>query len=61
MGTAKLTAKDTIAVTDKDGKVAELKAKNIIIATGASTAVPAAWKVDGEKVVTYLEAILQEK
>jgi dihydrolipoamide dehydrogenase len=61
MGTAKLTAKDTIAVTDKDGKVTELKAKNIIIATGASTAVPAAWKVDGEKVVTYLEAILQEK
>jgi len=61
MGTAKLTAQDTIAVTDKDGKVTELKAKNIIVATGATSAVPAAWKVDGEKVVTYLEAILQEK
>ncbi len=61
MGTAKLTAKDTVAVTDKDGKVIELKAKNIIVATGATTAVPGAWKVDGEKVVTYLEAILQEK
>lgn len=61
MGTAKLTAKDTVAVTDKDGKVGELKAKNIIIATGASAAVPGAWKVDGEKVVTYWEAILQEK
>ncbi len=61
MGTAKLTAKDTVAVTDKDGKATELRAKNIIIATGASAAVPAAWKVDGEKVVTYLEAILQEK
>jgi dihydrolipoamide dehydrogenase len=61
MGTAKLTAKDTVAVTDKDGKLTELKAKNIIIATGATSAVPGAWKVDGEKVVTYLEAILQEK
>jgi dihydrolipoamide dehydrogenase len=61
MGTAKLTAKDTVAVTGKDGKLTELKAKNIIVATGATSAVPGAWKVDGEKVVTYLEAILQEK
>ena len=61
MGTAKLTAKDTVSVTGKDGKVTELKAKNIILATGASTVVPAAWEVDGEKVVTYLEAVLQEK
>jgi dihydrolipoamide dehydrogenase len=61
MGFGKLTAKDTVAVTDKDGKVTELKAKNIIVATGASVAVPGAWKVDGEKVVTYWEAILQEK
>jgi len=61
MGTAKLIAKDTIAVTDADGKVIELKASNIILATGASAFVPAAWKMDGQKVVTYLEAILQEK
>lgn len=61
MGEAKLKSKDTITVTDKDGKVTELKAKNIIIATGATAAVPSAWKVDGEKVVTYQEAILQEK
>jgi dihydrolipoamide dehydrogenase len=38
-----------------------LTAKNILVATGASAAVPAAWKVNGEKVVTYLEAILQDK
>ena len=48
-------------MTDKDGKLTELSAKNIIVATGASSAVPGAWKVDGEKVVTYQEAILQEK
>ena len=61
MGTAKLTANDTIAVTDKTGQVVELKAKNIIVATGATATIPAAWKMDGQKVVTYLEAILQEK
>jgi dihydrolipoamide dehydrogenase len=61
MGEAKFKAKDAITVTDKDGKVTELKAKNIILASGASAAVPGAWKVDGEKVVTYHEAILQEK
>jgi dihydrolipoamide dehydrogenase len=32
-----------------------------VIATGASVAVPPGWQVDGEHVVTYLEAILQEK
>jgi dihydrolipoamide dehydrogenase len=61
MGTAKLAARDTLAVTDKDGKVTELKTKNIVVATGATASVPAAWKVDGQKVVTYREAILQEK
>ncbi|PWH11840.1 MAG: dihydrolipoyl dehydrogenase [Anaerolineae bacterium] len=61
MGTAKLTGPHTVAVSDKDGKTTELSTKNIIIATGASSAVPAAWKVDGEKIVTYWEAILQEK
>jgi len=66
MGKAKLTSAPpagpkSVAVTDKDGKQIDLSAKNVIIATGATSAVPAAWKVDGEKVVTYLEAILQEK
>jgi dihydrolipoamide dehydrogenase len=59
MGEAKFKAKDAVNVTDKDGKVTELKAKNFIVATGASAMVPPAWKVDGEKVVTYWEAILQ--
>ena len=61
MGEAHLTKPTTVTVKDKDGKTTELTAKNIIVATGASAAVPGAWKVDGEKVVTYLEAILQEK
>ncbi len=61
MGEAHLTKPTTVSVKDKDGKLTELSAKNIIVATGASAAVPSAWKVDGEKVITYLEAILQEK
>ncbi|MCX6067607.1 MAG: dihydrolipoyl dehydrogenase [Chloroflexi bacterium] len=61
MGTAKLSSPTTLSVIDKTGQLTELSAKNIIIATGASSAVPGAWKVDGEKVVTYQEAILQEK
>jgi dihydrolipoamide dehydrogenase len=66
MGTALLAPGDqtglkTVTVTDKDGKSTEITAKNIILATGASAAVPGAWKVDGEKIVTYREAILQEK
>jgi len=61
LGTAQLRSKNTVAITDKDGKVTELMAKNIILATGASAMVPPAWKMDGQKVITYLEAIMQEK
>jgi dihydrolipoamide dehydrogenase len=61
MGEAHLTRPTMITVKDKDGKTTELNAKNIIVATGATAAVPGAWKVDGQKVLTYLEAILQDK
>jgi dihydrolipoamide dehydrogenase len=61
MGEAKFKAKDTLVVTDKDGRVTELTAQNIIVATGASPAVPGVWKIDGEKILTYREAILQDK
>jgi dihydrolipoamide dehydrogenase len=60
MGEAKFKNKNGMVVTDKDGKATELNFKNVIVATGATAAVPAAWKVDGKKVVTYLEAILQD-
>ena len=60
-GEAKLKSKDTLTVTGTDRKAAELTAKNIIVATGASASIPGTWKVDGEKIVTYFEAILQEK
>ena len=61
MGQAKFKAKDTLTVTDKDGKVTELQAKNIIVATGASAAMLPSVTVDGKKIVTYVEAIMQDK
>lgn len=60
MGTAKLTAKDSVSVTDKKGAVAEHKAKNIVIATGASAMSVPGVEMDNEKVLTYWPAILQE-
>jgi dihydrolipoamide dehydrogenase len=60
MGTALLKSKSAAEVTDKDGKKIALEAKNIIIATGARPAMIPGVTPDGKKVVTYLEAILQE-
>ena len=61
MGEAKIDAQKQISVTDADGKTQQLTAKNIVIATGSSPIIPGAWQADGEKVVSYKEAILQEK
>ncbi len=61
MGAAKLTGKDTLQVTAKDGAVTDLKAKNIIIATGAQPTVIPGVTIDGQKVLTYTEAILQTR
>lgn len=60
IGTAHLSGPKAVTVTYTDGKTTELFAKNIIVATGASAMMPPAWKIDGERVVTYREAIIQE-
>ncbi|MEJ2597220.1 MAG: dihydrolipoyl dehydrogenase [Anaerolineales bacterium] len=61
MGEAKFSARDTIQVTDQEGKTSTLTAKNIVVATGAHVTVPPGWTIDGEHIVTYLEAILQKE
>ncbi len=61
MGAAKLTARDTLSVTGSDGKVQELKAKNIVIASGSTAMRIPGIEIDGQRVVTYHEAILQSK
>ena len=61
MGAARVASQDTVVVTDSSGNQTSLHTKHIVVATGASVAVPPGWVIDGEKIVTYLEAILQEK
>ena len=60
MGAATFKSKDTLSVALNDGKSEELKTKNIIIATGASAATLPNVKIDGKKIVTYVEAIMQD-
>ena len=61
MGAARFTGRNAVTVVDKDGKAQEVKAKNFVVATGSRAALIPGIKVDGERVLTYLEAILQPK
>ena len=61
MGAAKIAGRDKVEVTDVDGKTETLQAENIVIATGASAMVPPGWEIDGQQILTYTEAILQER
>lgn len=61
MGVAKFEASDTLLVTSEDGSTQTLKAKDIVIATGASAMTVPGADIDGEQVLSYWEAILQEK
>jgi len=57
MGSGKIVAKGRLSVTAADGKVTELAAKNIIIATGARARELPAAKADGKRVWTYRHAM----
>jgi dihydrolipoamide dehydrogenase len=59
MGTAKIIGNDQVNVTLADGTEQILKAKNIVVATGSHTFIPAGWVVDGKRIMSYKEAILQ--
>jgi len=61
MGAAKITDRDKVEVIAADGKTETLQAENIVIATGASAMMPPGWEVDGKHILTYTEAILQER
>ena len=60
-GTARLTARDTVVVDDAKGETTRLKSRNVVVATGARPMLIPGVEVDGERVLTYREAILQEK
>jgi dihydrolipoamide dehydrogenase len=66
MGTARIipgNSKSTkvVSVVEAEGKLIELMTTNVIIASGASALVPSSWKVDGKRVLTYHEAIMQKE
>ncbi len=61
MGEAKITALSQVSVKDENGDSQQIVAKNIVFASGSSPIIPKAWQADGEKVISYHEAILQEK
>ena len=59
-GVGSLSGKNTMHVALNDGEEKELTADNFILATGASVRSIPGVEIDGEKVVSYLEAILSE-
>ncbi len=61
MGDARFISASSITLSLQDGSTQEIQAKNIIIATGSQPIILPGMQVDGEKVLTYQEAILQEK
>jgi dihydrolipoamide dehydrogenase len=60
MGEAVFIGPKELEVTLKDGEKKKLAADDIIIATGASAMMIPGVEADGERVLTYWEAILQE-
>ena len=61
MGEARVTGRGLVSVTKEDGSTEAHRAKNIVVATGASAAMIPNVKADGKRVLTYLEAILQDR
>ncbi len=60
MGRATFTGPKTITVKDENGESTTLTAKDIVLATGASPMVIPGLEADGDRVLSYRDAILQE-
>ncbi len=59
-GTGKLTDANTIQVNLNDGGEETVKGKNIIIATGARPRTIPGVEFDGERIISYIEAIMAD-
>jgi dihydrolipoamide dehydrogenase len=57
LGTGTISAPGKVSVKGSDGKVTELSAKNILIATGSNVAPLAGVELDGDKIGTSTEAL----
>lgn len=61
MGAARFLEANKVEVRNENTEPVVIEARNVIVATGATPMIPPGWLIDGEYVVTYREAILQEK
>ena len=59
-GTGRLAGSGVVEVTDADGAISSLNAKHIIVATGARARWFPGMEPDGERVLTYREAIVRQ-
>lgn len=59
MGTAAFSGPHSLAVTAADGKSTSLSAQHIVLATGSRPIVIPGVEIDGQRVLTYREAVLQ--
>ena len=57
----KLLGNGKVETTDADGKITEISAENIIIATGARAKYFPGMEPDGNQVITYKEAMIPER
>ncbi len=60
-GYGKLKAKQTVEITDSEGKTQDIQAKHIILATGARSKELPNLKQDGKKIIGYREAMTLPK
>ncbi len=60
-GMGKLTGKNTVEVTDSEGKTIKYTAKNIILATGARSRELPNLPLDGKKIIGYRKAMTLDK
>jgi dihydrolipoamide dehydrogenase len=60
MGRAAFTGPKTITVKNEEGETSTLTATDIVLATGASPMVIPGMEADGDRVLSYRDAILQE-
>lgn len=60
MGTARFAGPHAVSVQPDAGAPVEITAKDVVIATGARAAMIPGVEADGQRILTYLEAILQE-
>ena len=59
MGTAAFSGPHSLALTAADGKATALSAEHIVLATGSRPILIPGVEIDGQRVLTYREAVLQ--